>query len=165
MDLLRLDYRQCLGPRNPERAPGVHLIYALCHAEYLVFMGQARLPRYLQIKLGTVRLMSRSGASAADSEDTKTVGFRAGFEGYKEAVEYVYAIFDIEVDESALNFKGTSPPGYSITLSKKPSSIDEYVAELWDASCQHSESLFTALYMFTSLVYGTWKCQWISYLP
>jgi len=139
-----------------QRAPGVHLIgrdlmYALCHAEYLVFMGQARLPRYLQIKLGIVRLMSRSGASSADTEDTKTVGFRAGFEGYKEAVEYVYAIFDIEVDESALNFKGTSPPSYSITLSKKPSSIDEYVAELWDASCQHSESLFTALYMFTTV--------------
>lgn len=139
-----------------ERAPGVHLIgrdlmYALCHAEYLVFMGQSRLSRDLQVKLGTLRLMNRSGASPTGTEETKTIGFTAGFEGYKEAVEYIYAIFDTEVDRSALNFEGTSPPRYSTALSKAPSSIDEYVAELWEASCQHSESLFTSLYAFTTV--------------
>ncbi|KAI9651882.1 MAG: hypothetical protein M1829_002118 [Trizodia sp. TS-e1964] len=139
-----------------QRAAGVHLIgrdlmYALCHAEYLVFMGQARLPRHLQEKLGTVRLMNRSGAGAGEREDVKTVGFKAGVEGYREAVEYVYAIFDTDVDAAALSFAGTTAPLYSVALGKRPAGIEEYVAELWDVSCAHSESVFTALYMFTTV--------------
>ncbi|MCJ1366036.1 hypothetical protein MMC16_005161 [Acarospora aff. strigata] len=139
-----------------QRVPDVHLIgrdlmYTLCHAEYLVFMGRTRLPRDLQVKLGKLRFLSRSGASPPGTEEIRTVGFTPGFDGYKEAVEYVYAIFDTEVDPLALSFEGTSPPSYSAALSKEPSNIDEYVAELWDASCRHSESLFTALYFFTTV--------------
>jgi hypothetical protein len=139
-----------------QRAANVHLIgrdlmYALCHAEYLVFMGRTCLTQAMQAKVGNLRLMSRSGASLDGSEQPKVVGFKSGFEGYKEAVEYIYATFNTEVDQSALKFEGTSSPSYSTALSKKPSSIDEYVAELWDASCAHSESLFTALYIFTTV--------------
>lgn len=139
-----------------QRAPGVHLIgrdlmYALCHAEYLVFMAQGRLQQSMQHKLGSLRLMTRSGAAPTGAEEPMTVGFKPGFEGYKEAVEYVYAIFDAEIDVLALEFGGTTPPRYSAALSKAPSTIDEYVADLWDISCEHSESLFTALYMFTTI--------------
>ncbi len=70
------------------RAPDIHLIgrdlmFALCHAEYLVFMGQACLPPDMQAKLGTLRAMSRSGASPASAAENKTVGFTGGSEGYK----------------------------------------------------------------------------------
>ncbi len=126
-------------------------MFALCHAEYLVFMGQACLPPYMQAKSGTLRAMSRSGTSPASAAKITTVGFTGGFEGYKEAVEYVYAIFDIEVDPSALNFEGTSPPKYSSAFSKSPDSTDEHVAELCETSCKHSDSLFTALYSFMTL--------------
>ncbi|KAK3391322.1 hypothetical protein B0T20DRAFT_327137, partial [Sordaria brevicollis] len=49
------------------RAPGAHLIgrdlmFALCHAEYIVFMAQGQLSREMRSKLGTLRLMTRSGA-------------------------------------------------------------------------------------------------------
>ena len=139
-----------------ERAADTHLIgrdlvFALCHAEYLVFMAQGRLPAPVRTKLGTLRLMSRSGAGSTGGEEASTIGFKGGFSGYKEAVQYVYAIFDAEVDRSALSFDGTEPPKHSTALSKSPSSIDEYVAELWDLSCQHNESTFTALYFFTTV--------------
>jgi hypothetical protein len=142
-----------------ERAKGVHLIgrdlmYALCHAEYLVFMAQASLPDYLRAKIGMLRLMKRSGGthSGAGSGDIdETVGFKQGFAGYREAVEYIYELFDSPVDSSALDFSGTSPPAYSVACSKPPTSIDAYVSELWDLCCEHSESTFTALYMFATV--------------
>jgi hypothetical protein len=130
---------------------GRDLIFALCHAEYLVFMAQGRLSVPVREKLGTLRLMSRSGAGRTEGEETSTVGFQSGYLGYEAAVKYVYSIFDIEVDNSALNFEGTEPPRYSTALSKSPLSIDEYVADLWDVSCQHNESTFTALYFFTTV--------------
>lgn len=138
-----------------QRAQDIHLIgrdlvYALCHAEYLVFMAQGRLPTSVRAKLGTLRLMSRSGAGDTGDE-AKAIGFQGGFAGYKEAVEHVYAVFDTEVEQSALTFDGTEPPRYSAALSKQPTSIDEYVSELWDLSCQHTESTFTALYFFTTV--------------
>jgi hypothetical protein len=137
------------------RAPHTHLIgrdlmYALCHAEYLVFMGQDRLPSNLQQKIGTLRFMKRSGISISSPLLTGSgcVGFKAGVAGYREAVEYVYKLFDQRVDQAAIQFQ-CAPPKYSSALSKSPKSIEEYVAELWDVSCGHSESTFTALYMFT----------------
>ncbi len=60
-------------------------------------------------------------------------------------------MFNIEVDPSALDFEGTSPPKYSSALLRSLDSTDEYVAELWETSCKHSESLFTALYFFTTV--------------
>lgn len=36
---------------------GRDLMYALCHAEYLVFMGQGKLSAALQGKIGMLRLM------------------------------------------------------------------------------------------------------------
>lgn len=138
------------------RAPNVHhigrdLMYALCHAEYLVFMGQGRLPPATRAQLGTLRLMSNSGAGNDGPSDGRTIGFRAGIDGYREAVEHVYAIFEIEVDQSALDFSKAEPPRYSSALSKSPDSIDQYVSEVWDMSCEHSESTFTALYYFTTV--------------
>lgn len=139
------------------RVPGVHLIgrdlmYSLCHVEYLVFMGQGRLLLEYQAKLSSLRLMKRSGASPISEFPTEeTVGFKPGLGGYKEAVEYVYRLFDEPLDNSAINFTGTEPPTFSSALSKKPASIDAYVAELWSACCEYSESTFTALYMFTTI--------------
>ena len=139
-----------------ERARNTHLIgrdliYALCHAEYLVFMAQARLPASARSKLGMLRYMARSGASAQDNEDDRTKGFKAGYEGYKEAVEHVYAIFDTPVDRSALDFSSTAPPAYSDALAASPASIDDYVSKLWDLSTRHAESTFTALYFFSAV--------------
>jgi len=95
-------------------------------------------------------LQKRSGASHPKSSvPVKCIGYnKSGFEGYKEAVEYIYKLFDEPMDHLALNFEGTAPPQYSYALSKSPVSIEKYVAELWDISCLHSESTFTALYMF-----------------
>lgn len=152
-------------PEEPElrrircqRAAGVHLIgrdlmLALCHAEYLVFMAQGRLSNDTQSKLGTLRLLSRSGAPGTLDTDTRTVGFVPGYSGYKEAVEHVYAIFDTAIEAPALEFSSTAPPSYSAALSSSPSSIDEYVAQLWDLSIQHTESTFSALYFFTTVWY------------
>lgn len=137
------------------RAPHIHLIgrdlmYALCHAEYLVFMGQGRLPMDLQQKIGSLRLMKRSGISISSESlaGSECVGYKPGMDGYREAVEYVYRLLDEPLDQASIQFQ-CDPPKYSSALSKSPVSIDEYVTELWDVSCKHSESTFTALYMFT----------------
>ncbi|KAI1734539.1 hypothetical protein F4680DRAFT_453814 [Xylaria scruposa] len=134
------------------RAPGVHLIgrdliYALCHAEYLVFVSQQALDEETRSKLGRLRLGSRTGASIEKGLD-HTIGYLPGLEGYREAVRYVYSIFDIPVEDQALNFSHP-PPSFSIALHKSPASIDEYASELWELSKEHSESTFTALYFFT----------------
>ena len=140
-----------------DRAADVHLIgrdlmYALCHAEYLVFMGQGRLSAATRARLGTLRLMSNSGAGNEGLLDGSTVGFfRTGIDGYKEAVDHVYAMFNIEADERAIDFSTVEVPKYSSALSMSPDSIDQYVSELWDLSCKHSESTFTALYYFTTI--------------
>jgi len=137
------------------RAPHIHLVgrdlmYALCHVEYLVFMGQNRLPLDLQQKVGSLRLMQRSGMSISSASlvGSECVGFKPGMEGYREAVEYVYKLFGEPLDQAAIQFQ-CDPPKYSSALCKSPISIEEYVTELWDVSCKHSESTFTALYMFT----------------
>lgn len=138
------------------RAPKTHLIgrdlmFALCHAEYIVFIGQGRIPLPLQAKLGTLRLMIRSGAAAAGEQLLDTIGFKPGREGYTEACKYVYSLFDLEPDDMALNFDSTPPPTYSSALSKAPEDINKYVDELWTTCIAHTESTFTALYMFTTV--------------
>ncbi|KAI3320737.1 hypothetical protein HD806DRAFT_506040 [Xylariaceae sp. AK1471] len=152
VDKLRLDGKASSISCN--RPPGIHLIgrdlmYALCHAEYLVFMSQRALDEETRSKLGRLRLGSRTGASVEKGLD-HTIGYLPGLEGYREAAKYVYSIFDIPVEEEALNFSHP-PPSFSITLSKSPASIDEYVSELWELSKEHCESTFTALYFFTTV--------------
>lgn len=139
-----------------ERASDIHLIgrdlmYALCHAEYLVFMGQGRLPQELQRKMGMLRVMTRSGAPNSGSPDVHTVGFTAGREGYREAVEHIYKLFDLPLDGKALDFSSTTPPAHSPALGKRPETIDGYVDELWTTCIDNSESTFTAMYMFTTV--------------
>ncbi|KAF1828908.1 hypothetical protein BDW02DRAFT_651738 [Decorospora gaudefroyi] len=149
-----------VGPRTRkiecQRAPGIHLIgrdmiYALCHAEYIVFMGQGRLSSTTRAKLARLRFMKGSGASSEQDvagAAPQTIGLTPGFEGYSEAVRHVYAIFNLPVDDLALDFSCATAPAYSHALGMAPSSIDEYVSKLWDLSIQHSESTFTALYFF-----------------
>lgn len=146
------------------RSQNVHLIgrdlmFALCHAEYLVFMAQGRLSERTRAKLGMLRLMSRSGAStnttnpspSESDPEPHTIGFTPGFAGYKAAVTHIYAIFDVPVDALALDFAGTTPPPYPSALSSSPTSINEYVAQLWDLSTSNTESTFSALYFFTTV--------------
>ncbi|KAI0466079.1 hypothetical protein F4859DRAFT_337165 [Xylaria cf. heliscus] len=136
------------------RAPGVHLIgrdlmYALCHAEYLVFMSQRALDEKTRSKLSRLRLGRRTGASVEEGIE-HTVGYLPGLEGYREAASYVYSIFGIPVEEEALNFSHP-PPSFSIALGKTPVSVEEYTSELWELSKKHCESTFTALYFFTTV--------------
>jgi hypothetical protein len=139
------------------RAPGVHLIgrdlmYALCHAEYLVFMSQRALDEEARLKLSQLRLGHRTGAgvSSLGNEPVRTVGYRPGLDGYREAAKYVYSMFDIPVEEEALNFHHP-PPAFSTALAKSPASIDEYASDLWDLSTEHCESTFSGLYFFTTV--------------
>jgi len=136
------------------RAAGIHLIgfdliYALCHAEHLVFMDQTLLPYKLQRKAASLRWTTEDGSSTSKSPLAPGyIGFKPGMDGYCEAVTYIYNIFDEPFDTSALRFE-VLPPKFSPALSKSPATIDEYVADLWDASCENSESTFTALFIFT----------------
>jgi hypothetical protein len=135
------------------RAKDTHLIgrdlmFALCHAEYLVFMGQGRLSHEMQLKIGSLRLMKRSGASLYDASNSGCIGYEMGLDGYREAVEYVYSLFNEPLDQSAVSFD-CAPPLFSQASSKTPASINDYAADLWNISCLHSESTFTALYFFT----------------
>ncbi|KAL9083050.1 MAG: hypothetical protein Q9165_008674 [Trypethelium subeluteriae] len=139
------------------RAPGTHLIgrdlmYALCHAEYIVFMSQGSLPAQLRARIGRIRLMKRSGVMPTEGSDGDTIGYQAGLEGYHDAVRYVYRLFDLPVDASALDFAQISPPRQSVALrGRSYPSAEQYAAELWDLSCEHSESTFSALYFFTTV--------------
>lgn len=143
------------------RAPGTHLIgrdlmFALCHAEYIVFMAQGQLSPETRSKLGTLRLMTRSGAAMQSTSDkVEAIGYaNTGYVGYRDAVEHVYAIFGYspsEIDRSALEFRGVQPPRFSYALDGSPDTIEEYVGELWDLACRHSESTFSALWFFTTV--------------
>lgn len=142
-----------------KRAEGVHLIgrdllFALCHAEYLVFMSQHSLPDETCAKLHRLRLMSRSGATSSPTSSPNspdhTIGFLPGLAGYREAARYVYAIFALPVDASALHFD-VAPPVFSAALGKAPPDIEAYVAELWDLSMRHCEGTFSALWFFATV--------------
>lgn len=78
------------------RAAGVHLIgfdlmFALCHAEHLVFMDQALLPYKVQEKIASLRWTTESGSSTSKSQVLPDcIGFKVGMDGYRDAVEYIY---------------------------------------------------------------------------
>jgi hypothetical protein len=143
-------------PLRAKRPVGVHLIgrdlmYALCHAEYLVFMNKTKLPLRLQRNLGTLREMKRSGGSDGGGSSS-AVGFAGGIAGYQDAVKYVYALFSEPMDAQALT-PDMEPPPYSATLQARPESSIDYVDKLWTVCIQHTESTFSALYMFCCIVF------------
>ena len=136
-----------------DRAPKTHLIgrdlmYALCHAEYLLFMHRGQLPTPLQNQVGILRSESKSGAGGFGT--STTIGFQGGKAGYQEAVQWVYDIFDLPAEESALNPQAT-PPSTTRVAAGGPATIDDYITALWDFSIANGESTVSALYIFTTL--------------
>ena len=134
-----------------KRQPNVHLIgrdlmYALAHAEYLVFIRKNALHTSLRSRLGVLRDVKRSGG-LNPSQSIATVGYEGGFAGYQEAVRYVYALFSETIDPTALHPPEIPLPA-SRALGYRPSTTEEYVGGLWTLSLEHSESTFSALYMF-----------------
>lgn len=134
------------------RPPSVHLIgrdlmFALAHAEYLVFIRKSSLPPHLQDKLGRLRETKRSGGLDSKNLDHNTIGYRQGVEGYQEAVRHVYALLGEPMDDTALNPLLQELPK-SVALGRTPASTEDYVASLWTTCLEHSESTFSALYMF-----------------
>jgi len=151
------------------RKPKTHLIgrdlmFALCHAEYLVFMFKDKLKPETQAKLGMLRFMRRSGASPPSSQGQETIGFspsKRGVRGYRQAVKHVYRIFGYHApDPDAIKFytDTTEPPGYSYALDMRfgPDSehglgIINYVNRLWNLAVKETESTFSALWFFTTV--------------
>ena len=134
------------------RPPNIHLIgrdlmFALAHAEYLVFMRKNSLPPYLYDQLGRLRETKRSGGLDSKIPEHGTIGYRRGLPGYQEAVRHVYAIFGEPVDYAALSPSLGELP-CSAALGRQPDSTEDYVASLWTLCLEHSESTFSALYMF-----------------
>lgn len=141
-------------PWKAKRPQGVHLIgrdliYAIAHAEYLVFMRKKALPVHLYKKLGLLRKAERSGGLEAD-ESTRTIGYKEGLPGYQEAVRHIYALFDESMDPAALSPPQISLP-HSSALGRRPHSTEDYVGSLWTLCLGHSESTFSALYLFCSI--------------
>lgn len=141
-------------PWKAKRPQGVHLIgrdliYAVAHAEYLVFMRKKVLPVHLYKKLGLLRKAERSGGLEAN-DSTRTIGYKEGLLGYQEAVRHIYALFDEAVDPAALSPPQIALP-HSSALGRRPHSTEDYVGSLWTLCLEHSESTFSALYMFCSI--------------
>lgn len=141
-------------PWKAKRPQGVHLIgrdliYAIAHAEYLVFMRKKALPIHLYKKLGLLRKAERSGGLEVD-DSTRTIGYKEGLLGYQEAVRHIYALFDETMDPAALSPPQISLP-YSSALGRQPHSTEDYVGSLWTLCLEHSESTFSALYLFCSI--------------
>lgn len=136
---------------NAKRPDNVHLIgrdlmYALAHAEYLIFMRKRSLPVGLRKKLSKLREARRSGG-LDDSDPEPTIGYHEGIQGYQDAVRYVYNLFNEPMDSSALE-PPPMPPHLSVALGRTTASTEDYVESLWTLCLEHSESTFSALYMF-----------------
>ena len=134
-----------------KRPAGVHLIgrdlmYALAHAEYLIFVRKNLLPLPLRKKLSKLRQATRSGG-LDDSDSVPTIGYHDGIRGYQEAVRYVYALFNEPMDSSALE-PPAMPTHMSMALGRRVTSTEDYVSSVWTACLRNSESTFSALYMF-----------------
>ena len=107
---------------NAKRPDNVHLIgrdlmYALAHAEYLIFMRKSSLPVGLRKKLSKLREARRSGG-LDDSHLVPTIGYHEGIQGYKDAVRYVYNLFNEPMDSSALE-PPPMPPHLSVALRRR----------------------------------------------
>ncbi|KXX75394.1 hypothetical protein MMYC01_208129 [Madurella mycetomatis] len=115
-----------------EKKDGIHLINyslmsALDHAEYLVFQN-----------LGRIR---ETRADLAGGQENAT-------EGYRQAVRYVYQLFGMEVERSAL-YPASECPKTTVVFDECPRTIEEYVEKLWEYCFTHEESTFRALLAFT----------------
>ena len=133
------------------RQPKAHLIgrdlmYALAHAEYLVFVRRDALPETLRDSLDLLREPRRSGGLRV-VESVRTVGYREGIDGYQDAVRYIYDLCSVEMDFIALHPPEMVLPVSSI-LGRRPSSVEDYVGSIWNLCIDYSESTFSALYMF-----------------
>ncbi|KAL9100495.1 MAG: hypothetical protein Q9163_004134 [Psora crenata] len=134
-----------------QRPPNVHLIgrdtmFALAHAEYLVFMRKDSLEPRLRKQLGKLRESKRSGG-LDNADATPTIGYKEGLAGYQEAVRYVYGLLDQPICATALE-PPPMPSHYSVALGRSIDSTEDYIAALWTVCLEHSESTFSALYMF-----------------
>jgi len=70
-------------------------MYALCHTEYLVFMGRVRLsPEPHQKAINTLRLSKCSGGMEPGADELTAISLWSGSAGYKEAIDYVYRLSD-----------------------------------------------------------------------
>jgi hypothetical protein len=140
-----------------KRQPNTNLIgrdvlYALCHAEYLLFVNRDMLSPERQDLIAKFRNGARNGGEYGRNK-SDSVGFQAGVEGYRCAVREVYSILgESVVDSSALDpFKGNlEPPKESKALGGvRCADMEEYVTQLWNLCILHGESTFTALYTFS----------------
>lgn len=132
------------------RAPGVHLLArsvmsALWHAEYLVFMRREELSGELRKYIGTLRGQRWTGADIP--KETLQVGGRPGLLGYQDAVQYIYRLFDQQVDAIALT-PTANPPKQSLVLDPCPQTIEEYVGKLWELCFARQDSTFAGFYAF-----------------
>lgn len=140
------------NPLKAKRPPKVQLIgrdlmYALAHEEYLIFMRKNVLDPDLRKLLGKIRETKRSGGLEAPQDSVLTIGYQAGIQGYQEAVRYVYALFNEPLDDTAVNPPPMAPHD-SVALGRRTTSTEDYVSSLWTLCLDHSESTFSALYMF-----------------
>ena len=133
-------------------------MFTLCHAEYLVFMAANRLRPETAAKLGMLRLIRRSRAASGQIAEApiETAGYgQPGLAEYRAAVEHVYAMFGLPMDQAAVEFGSVPVPQYSFMFTEArpgPASIEEYAGQLWDLSTKHSKSTsFSALYFFTTV--------------
>ena len=125
---------------------GRDLMYALAHAEYLVFMRKDRLPQNLQKRLGKLRETKRSGG-LDDTDAVPMIGHQKGITGYQQAVRYIYELFAEMLDPAALSPQLTLLH-HSVALGRRIESSEDYVGSLWNICLEHSESTFSTLYMF-----------------
>lgn len=139
------------------RPPKTHLIgrdlmYALAHAEYLIFMRKDVLKPNLRGRHGSLRDTRRSGG-LDDQDPAPMVGYREGIAGYQEAVRYVYGLFNENVDASALE----PPPmqsHLSIALRRRTASTEDYVGSQWTHCLQHSRVyIFCPVYVLFFIVH------------
>jgi hypothetical protein len=142
-----------------KRQPNTNLIgrdvlYALCHAEYLLFVNRDMLSPERQALFTKFRNGARSGGTNG-MKKFDSAGFQAGLDGYRWAVREVYAIFGENiVDPHALDpFIGDlQPPSDSKALrGVKCADMEEYVTRLWNLCILDGETTFTALYAFSCI--------------
>ncbi|KAL2038624.1 hypothetical protein N7G274_008672 [Stereocaulon virgatum] len=141
-------------PTKAKRPSNIHLIgrdllYALAHAEYLIFMRKDALRPNLRKRLGSLREAKRSGG-LDEQEPVPTIGYREGIAGYQDAVRYIYGLFNENVDAWALE-PPALPSHMSFALNRQTKSTGDYVGSLWTLCLQHSESTFSTMYMFSCI--------------
>jgi hypothetical protein len=157
---------------------GRYLMYALCHAEFVVRGLDEELEPGLRQLIGRLRRRSQGRVLPADLRWRRTpdddwelqIGkgskeaFRDAhrthilFKGYKEAVDYVYKLLgqDGLSDEVTENYS-LRPPKNSNVLARcpqckdqpTPQGMEDYMGALWYHCLMESDTTFEALYAFS----------------